>query len=63
MFIAPLHTNGSYSIVACVSIAAGMCLQSRCLVMNVYRDFTILTFGSHVTVFLALGMMMMMLGM
>jgi hypothetical protein len=34
-----LHNNGSYSILACVFVAAGMCLQSRCLAMNVYSDF------------------------
>jgi hypothetical protein len=45
-----LHSNGSYSIVACVFVAAGMCLPSRCLAMNVYSDFTIPAFGLHVTV-------------
>jgi hypothetical protein len=41
VFTAPLHSNGSYSIVACVFISAGMCLPSRCLAMNVYSDFTV----------------------
>jgi hypothetical protein len=35
--------------VTCV-LAAGMCLQSRCLAMNVYSDFTIPAFGRHVTI-------------
>jgi hypothetical protein len=39
VFTASLHSNGSYSIVACVFIAAGMCLPSRCLAVNVYSDF------------------------
>jgi hypothetical protein len=41
VFTAPLHSIGSYSIVACVFVAAGMCLASRCLAMNVYFDVTI----------------------
>jgi hypothetical protein len=45
---APLHSNGRYSIVACVFVAVGMCLPSRCLVMNSYSDFTIPAFGCHV---------------
>jgi hypothetical protein len=47
----PLHRNGSLSIVACVFVAAGMCLPSRCLAMNVYSDFAIPAFGRHVTIF------------
>jgi hypothetical protein len=47
---APVHSNGSYSNVACVFVAAGMCLPSRCLVINVYSDFTIPAFGRHVTI-------------
>jgi hypothetical protein len=47
---APLHRNGSYYIVACVLVAAGMCLPSRCLVMNIYSDFTIPAFGHRVTI-------------
>jgi hypothetical protein len=39
-----LHSNGSYSIVACVSVAAWMCLMSRCLAMNVHSDFSIPAF-------------------
>jgi hypothetical protein len=50
VFTAPLHSNGSYSIVAFVFIAAGMCLPSRCLAMNVYFAFAILAFGRHVTI-------------
>jgi hypothetical protein len=38
VFTAPLHKNGSYFIVACIFIAAGMCLPSRCLAMNVNSD-------------------------
>jgi hypothetical protein len=51
VFTAPLHSNGSYLIVACIFVAAGMCLPSHCLGMNVCSDFTIPAFGSHVTVF------------
>jgi hypothetical protein len=40
VFTAPLHNNGSYSIV-CVFVAAGTCLPTRCLAMNVYPDSTI----------------------
>jgi hypothetical protein len=50
VFITPLNTNGSYSIFACVFVAAGMCLPSRCIAMNVYSDFTIPAFDSHVTI-------------
>jgi hypothetical protein len=50
VFSAPLHRNGSYSIVACVFVAAGMCLPSRCIAINVYSNFATPTFGSHVTV-------------
>jgi hypothetical protein len=38
------------SIVACLFVAAGKCLPRRCLVLNVYSDFTILVFGRHVTI-------------
>jgi hypothetical protein len=48
--VAPLHSNGRYSTVACVFVAAGMGLASRCLAMNVYSDFTISAFGRHVTI-------------
>jgi hypothetical protein len=34
VFTAPLRRNGSYSIVACVFVVAGMCLPSRYLVMG-----------------------------
>jgi hypothetical protein len=40
VFTVPLHSNGSYSIVACVFVAAGMCLPSRCLAVDVFSDFT-----------------------
>jgi hypothetical protein len=46
----PLHSNGNYSIVACVFCAAGMCLPSRCLIMDVSYDFIIPDFGRHVTI-------------
>jgi hypothetical protein len=36
VFTAPLHSNGSYSIVACVFVAVRICLPTRCLAMNVY---------------------------
>jgi hypothetical protein len=49
----PLHSNGSYSSVACVFVAEGTYLPSRCLAMNVYPDFTIPAFGRHVTIFIA----------
>jgi hypothetical protein len=50
VFTLPLHSNGSYSIVACLVVAAGMCLLSRCLAMNVFPDFAFLAFGRHVTI-------------
>jgi hypothetical protein len=46
-----LYMNGNYSIVACIFVAAGMCLPSRCLAMNVYYDFTIPDFGRHITMY------------
>jgi hypothetical protein len=49
VFTAAFESNGSYSIVAFIFVAAGMCLQSRCLAMNVYSDFIIPAFGRHVT--------------
>jgi hypothetical protein len=39
VFTAPLHNNGSYPIVACVFVAAGMCLPSRCLTMGVHVKY------------------------
>jgi hypothetical protein len=51
VFTAPLHENGSYSIAACVFIAAGIYLPSRCLVINIYSDFTIPAFGCHVAIY------------
>jgi hypothetical protein len=50
VFTEPLHSNGNYSIVACIFVDAGMCLPSRCLEMNVYSDIIIPAFGRHVTV-------------
>jgi hypothetical protein len=50
VFTAPLHSNGSYSVVTCVFSAAGMCLPSRFPTMNIYSDFAIPTFGRHVTI-------------
>jgi hypothetical protein len=51
VFIVPLHSNGSYSIIAYVFVSAGMCLPSRCLAMNVYSNLAIPAFGHHVTIF------------
>jgi hypothetical protein len=50
MFTAPLHSNGRYSGVACVFVAAGVCLPSTCLAVDVSSDFTIPAFGRHVTI-------------
>jgi hypothetical protein len=50
IFTAPLRRNGSYSFVAGVFVAAGICLLSRCLAINVYSDFVIPVFGRHVTI-------------
>jgi hypothetical protein len=44
VFTVLLYSNGSYLIVACVFVASGMCLLSRCLAMNVYSDFTVPAF-------------------
>jgi hypothetical protein len=41
LFTTELHSSGSYSIVACVFVAAGICLPSRCLAINVYFDFVL----------------------
>jgi hypothetical protein len=49
MFTALLHSNRSYSIVACIFVAMGMCLPSSCLAMDVSSDFTVPAFGHHVT--------------
>jgi hypothetical protein len=51
VFIEPLHSNGSYSIVAFIFVAAGMFLPSRSIAVNVYSDFTIPAFRRHVTIF------------
>jgi hypothetical protein len=50
VFTTPLHINGSYSIVACVFVAAEMCLPSRCLAMNVTSNFAIPALGRRVTI-------------
>jgi hypothetical protein len=52
MFTGPLHSKGSYSMVACLFVAAGIWLPSPCLAMNVCSDFPIPAFGRHITVFL-----------
>jgi hypothetical protein len=49
LFTAPLTRNGSYPIVACVFVAAGMCLPTRCLAIK--SDFTIPAFGRHVALY------------
>jgi hypothetical protein len=49
MFGVPLHSNGSYSIVACIFVAAGMCLPSIYLTMDV-SDFSIPALVRHVTI-------------
>jgi hypothetical protein len=36
VFTAPLHNNGSYSIVAFIFVATGICLPSRCLAMFIH---------------------------
>jgi hypothetical protein len=50
VFTAPLRSNGSYSVVACISVGAGMCLPSSCLTINISSDFTIPVFGLRVTI-------------
>jgi hypothetical protein len=47
VFAEPLHSNGSYSIVACVFVAAGKCLPSICLAIDVSSDYTIPAFWHH----------------
>jgi hypothetical protein len=54
VFTAPLHRIGSYSIVTCVFVAAGTCLPSRFLAMDVSSDITIPAFRRHVTLWLIL---------
>jgi hypothetical protein len=49
VFIAPLHSNGSYSIIACIFVAARICLPSCCLEKNVCYYFIIPALGRHVT--------------
>jgi hypothetical protein len=46
-----LHSNRSYSIVACVFVATRVCLPSSCLVMDVSSSFTIPAFGRHDTIY------------
>jgi hypothetical protein len=50
VFAAPMHSNGSYSIVVCVFFAVGMCLPSRSLATNIYSTFTIPASGPHNTI-------------
>jgi hypothetical protein len=38
------------SVVACLLVAAGTCLQRRCLAMNMYSGSTLLAFRRHVTI-------------
>jgi hypothetical protein len=54
VFTVLLHSNGRYSIVACIFIAAGMCLLSPCLVMNVCSLFAVLAFRCRVTILMIL---------
>jgi hypothetical protein len=61
VFIAPLHNNGSYSIVTCVFVAARMCLPSRCLSMDIYSNFTLPVFGRYITILLIQLMQMVSL--
>jgi hypothetical protein len=44
--------SNSNSIAACVFVAAGKCLPSRCLAINVSSGSTIPAFRRHVTIFL-----------
>jgi hypothetical protein len=37
-------------LVACVFVAAGMCLPSRCLAMSIYFEFAIPALGRHITI-------------
>jgi hypothetical protein len=50
VFTVSLNSSGSYSIVICLFVAAGICSPSSCLAMDMYPDFTIPTFGRHVTI-------------
>jgi hypothetical protein len=47
----PLHSNSSFSIVACVFITAGTSLLNRCLALNVHSVSTIPAFRHLVTIF------------
>jgi hypothetical protein len=53
VFTELLHSNGNYSIVACVFVAAGICLSNCCREMNIHSDFTIPAFGRHVTILIS----------
>jgi hypothetical protein len=48
MFTSPLHKSGSSSIVACVFVAAGLCLLSRFLEVNFCFGPSIKAFKRHV---------------
>jgi hypothetical protein len=50
IFFSSLKLNNT-SIVAYVFVAAGTCLQSRCLAMNMYSGSDIPTFKRHVTMY------------
>jgi hypothetical protein len=52
VFTVLLHSNGSCSVVACIFVAVGMCLQSCCLTTDVSSDFTVPDFGRHVAILL-----------
>jgi hypothetical protein len=39
MFKTPLHSSGTYSIVACLFVAKGKCLPSRCLAMTTWLQY------------------------
>jgi hypothetical protein len=52
VFTVPLHSNGSYSIVACEFVAAEMFSLSRWLAINVYSDLSIRDFGHLIAIWL-----------
>jgi hypothetical protein len=48
VFTVPLERNGSYPIVACIFVAAGMYLRSRCLgmvYMSQYEGYVLIIFA------------------
>jgi hypothetical protein len=50
VFTSPLHRNGSFSIVLCVFISAGISLPSHCLAMDVYYKPAIPALRRYVTI-------------